>query len=101
MTLPRSWIRDQLGGAPADLRQRVLDYAELIAPGRSLSGVLAEASDVALAETLDRFSDRSIALDLLAADALITLALLARAEETPEQLGEFAARLMVAYASRA
>jgi hypothetical protein len=38
--------------------------------------------------------DRSVALDLLAADALITLALLAQAEDQPERLGEFAAGLV-------
>jgi hypothetical protein len=38
--------------------------------------------------------DRSVALDLLAADALITLALLARAEEAPERLAEFATGLL-------
>ena len=35
-----------------------------------------------------------MALDLLAADALITLALLAEAEHRPERLGDFAARLV-------
>jgi hypothetical protein len=32
-----------------------------------------------------------VALDLLAADALVTLALLAQAQASPERLGEFAA----------
>lgn len=38
--------------------------------------------------------DRSVALELLSADALITLALLSRAEENPEGLAEFADRLV-------
>jgi hypothetical protein len=38
--------------------------------------------------------DRSVALDLLAADALITLALLAEAQRHPERLGEFATGLI-------
>jgi hypothetical protein len=38
--------------------------------------------------------DRSVALELLSADALITLALLSRAEEDPEGLAEFADRLI-------
>jgi hypothetical protein len=40
-----------------------------------------------------------VALDLLAADALITLALLAEAERRPEHLGEFAAGLVRAGSS--
>ena len=38
--------------------------------------------------------DRSIALDLLAADALITLALLAQAQSAPGGLEEFASSLL-------
>jgi hypothetical protein len=38
--------------------------------------------------------DRSVALDLLAADALVTLALLAQAESAPEQLSEFAGSIL-------
>lgn len=38
--------------------------------------------------------DRSIALDLLAADALITLALLARAQAAPDALEDFASSLL-------
>ncbi|HYC33936.1 MAG TPA: hypothetical protein VEB59_16720 [Gemmatimonadales bacterium] len=38
--------------------------------------------------------DRSAALDLLAADALITLALLAQADRDPARLAEFAAGLI-------
>jgi hypothetical protein len=40
--------------------------------------------------------DRSVALDLLAADALITLALLAQAEADPGDLGPFAEQLLAA-----
>jgi len=40
--------------------------------------------------------DRAIALDLLAADALITLALLAQTEAEPERLGAFAEGLLAA-----
>ena len=38
--------------------------------------------------------DRTVALDLLAADALITLALLARAEAAPGELAAFASALL-------
>ncbi len=35
-----------------------------------------------------------MALDLLAADALVTLALLAQAQQSPERLGDFAAAVL-------
>jgi hypothetical protein len=43
---------------------------------------------------LARAGDRSVALDLLAADALVTLALLAQAQTSPERLGDFAATVL-------
>ena len=44
---------------------------------------------------------RGAALDLLAADALITLALLAQAERDPSRLQEFATRILHAEIARA
>ena len=64
---------------PGTLRRR----SDLARPGRA-----------ALARVLGRSGDRSVALDLLAADALVTLALLAQAEAAPERLGEFAAAVL-------
>jgi hypothetical protein len=52
---------------------------------------LARAGRDALESVLAHPGDRSVALDLLAADALVTLALLAQAQASPERLGEFAA----------
>jgi hypothetical protein len=43
---------------------------------------------------LARAGDRSVALDLLAADALVTLALLAQAQQEPERLDAFAAAVL-------
>jgi hypothetical protein len=51
---------------------------------------LAAAAQAALGRVLSHSGDRSAALDLLAADALITLALQAQAEDAPERLEEFA-----------
>lgn len=64
-----------------------------------LSDRLAEAGRQALAGVLAHPGDRDAALDLLAADALITLALLARAEAAPAELGDFAAALVRASAA--
>jgi hypothetical protein len=44
----------------------------------------------ALERVLALAGDRSVALDLLAADALVTLALLAQAQQAPERLDAFA-----------
>lgn len=55
---------------------------------------LAESGRRALDQVLARGGDRSVALDLLAADALVTLALLAQAQQAPERLGAFAAALL-------
>jgi hypothetical protein len=56
--------------------------------------VLAAAASRALDSVVTHPGDRSIALDLLAADALITLALLAQAEDGPAELDEFATSLL-------
>jgi hypothetical protein len=55
---------------------------------------LAAAADAALTSVLAHPGDRSVALDLLAADALVTLALLAQAEEEPQRLDAFADGLL-------
>jgi hypothetical protein len=55
---------------------------------------LAGSGRRALDRVLARAGDRSVALDLLAADALVTLALLAQAQAAPERLGDFAATVL-------
>lgn len=54
---------------------------------------LADAAAEALAVVLSHPGGRSVALDLLAADALLTLALKTRAEQAPESLARFASEL--------
>jgi hypothetical protein len=56
--------------------------------------MLASAGQTALDDVLAHAGDRSAALDLLAADALITLALLAQAETAPDRLEEFATSIL-------
>jgi hypothetical protein len=72
-------VRHHLAGAGADA---------------GTPGSLAAAGRRALDQVLGRAGDRSVALDLLAADALVTLALLAQAQASPERLGEFAAAVL-------
>lgn len=84
-------------GAPEPLRAKARAYLE--SEGRTVERtgtpeLLAVAAWAALAAVLAHPGDRSIALDLLAADALVTLALKARAQEDPAKLARFAAELL-------
>jgi hypothetical protein len=87
------WLDRHTSQAPAALRARVTQYAH-DGSGRSLPHDLAAAGHLALERVLAHPGDRSAALDLLAADALITLALLAQAETAPERLEEFAVSVL-------
>ena len=83
------WLDRHTAHAPSALRARVRSYAA----GSSsvlLPAQLSRAADAALNRVLAHPGDRSVALDLLAADALITLALLAQAQTAPDRLEEFA-----------
>jgi hypothetical protein len=91
----RSWLEAKTREAPFPLRARVLEHALAFPP---IAATHAEHLALTAQELLSKVErhpgDRSVALDLLAADALITLALLARAEEAPERLAEFATGLL-------
>ncbi len=63
-------------------------------PDAAAPGTLAQSGRHALDRVLARTGDRSVALDLLSADALVTLALLAQAQTAPQGLGAFAAGLL-------
>ncbi len=66
-----------------------------VTPGDSIAETLAEASREALRQVeRDPAAGRPVALDLLAADALITLALLAQAQQRPAGLDGFATDLL-------
>lgn len=87
------WLDRHTSQAPAALGARVKQYA-LQSSGPSLPHALAAAGQAALVRVLAHPGDRSAALDLLAADALITLALLAQAQTGPERLEEFATSVL-------
>jgi hypothetical protein len=80
--------------APPVLRERVRRFAAEPSTEPSIARHLASAAARALGTVVGSPGDRSVALDLLAADALITLALLAQAEAAPEGLAEFATALL-------
>jgi len=94
-TLP-DWLDRHMASAPQALRARVREHALSVRTNESLPAALVLAGREALERVVTHPGDRSVALDLLAADALITLALLAQAEEAPGELGAFAASVLQA-----
>ena len=99
MSVDPDWLLQHTSRSPILLRARVQHYAAA-ASGPTLADTLAAAAETALNQVLAHPGDRSIALDLLAADALITLALLAQAQSAPEQLEEFAISVLGIWRSR-
>ncbi|MGQ0703198.1 MAG: hypothetical protein ACT4PM_08720 [Gemmatimonadales bacterium] len=94
VTGDESWLEARCAGAPADLRERVRQFALGGVPAGTRAERLAGAARTALDRVLTQGQDRAVALDLLAADALITLALAAQAEADPAGLDRFAAELL-------
>ena len=88
------WVERHTSEAPAALRARVQQHVAAADVGLPVPHALAGAAQQALGQVLTHPGDRSVALDLLAADALITLALLAQAQRAPEGLGRFAASIL-------
>jgi hypothetical protein len=75
----------------------VTEYASQVSPEPTIAQALARAGEAALSRALEHPGDRSAALDLLAADALVTLALLAQAEQGAADLAGFAEELVQAH----
>ena len=96
MTDLADWVDQHSAAAPAALRARVREHALAARPAKPLPAALALAGREALDRVVAHPGDRSVALDLLAADALITLALLAQAQRAPDQLGAFATSILQA-----
>lgn len=99
MSIPDSWLASHTAGAPDALRERVLAWAALTDPGQPLPERLSDAGHAALEAVLHSGQDRSVALDLLAADALVTLAFLAQAEGDPGRLQDFAHQVRIGIAA--
>ncbi len=90
----RTWFDQQCAGAPDQLRERTTRYFIQAGDAGVLPRRLADSARAALAAALAHPGDRSVALDLLAADALVTLALKAQASSAPEDLDRFAGELL-------
>lgn len=89
-----AWLEAHCLGAPAELHRRVDRYFGMTSEGLALPDRLGEAGLLALRATLGSAGDRSSALDLLAADALVTASLQAGAEQDPAGLAALAVRLL-------
>jgi hypothetical protein len=94
------WLDRHTAHAPSALRARVRQYLPY-SGSAPLPAEMSAAADVALSRVLAHPGDRSVALDLLSADALITLALLAQAQAAPERLEEFAISVLRSWRSKA
>ncbi len=81
------WFAARTAAAPELLRVRAEEHF-LRTPAELDATRLEVAGNRALQAAINAGQDRAAALDLLAADALITLALLAQAEGEPARLGE-------------
>ncbi len=99
MSAESGWVGARTAAAPAALRARAGEYLARIPSGGAPAPRLAAAARLALDAVLTQGRARSAALDLLAADSLLTLALLAQAEVEPAGLEPFAADLVRATAA--
>ena len=84
-----AWLDARESRPPPELRERMAT-ALAGAKSETLPGALAEAALACLQATVERPEERASALDLLAADALLTYALEAAAELGAETLGRIA-----------
>lgn len=93
MTTPDHWVERRTAGAPAALQACVRQNLGDTAPADSVPVTLAHAAERALRRVLGSEGGRGVALELLAADGLMTLAMLHQAEHDPAGLAELARRL--------
>ena len=102
LTALREWLDARTSAAPPVLRARLFEHVRRIGaesgPEQQRAALLARAGMASLEAVVAHPGDRSVALDLLAADGLITLALLHCAETDPAGLAAFARGLTEAEA---
>lgn len=100
MTALDAWSASRTAGSPEALRGRVMEWLAELEGGAGGADGLARAGMTALNAATGHSGDRSVALDLLAADALVTLALLHQAEHDPAGLEAFARRVRMTGAAQ-
>lgn len=92
MSAAARWVRERLADAPPALLDAMLDALPAGPDGEEdVAGALAEGAATLYARVLESGDGRDAALPLLAADALMTHALQARAERDVASLADFAA----------
>ena len=91
MTSAVAWLEPHIAGAPEPLRERMI---AAVSSGDNVAQALAEAALSCLRHALDHPDD---ALDLLAADALLTHACAAAAEDGDDALLRFTRQLDAEY----
>jgi hypothetical protein len=94
-----AWLTSRTVDAPLSLRVRAAEYLGRVPAEGTVAAQLAAAATLALHGVLDQGRTRAAALDLLSADSLLTLALLAQAEDAPGELDRFAAAFVSATAA--
>jgi hypothetical protein len=87
------WVEERLSGGPPELVARARAVVALVPSSEPLPDRLARASEVALDHAVAKEASREAALDLLVADALVTLALEVQAHLDPAGLERFAVEL--------
>lgn len=90
------WFAARTATAPTALRQRAAEFLAAAPADGDRAAHLAAAATLALERTLAQGDGRATALDLLTADGLLTLALLAQGEGAPGGLDSFAAGIVSA-----
>lgn len=100
MTTRMGWFEAHTTEAPPVLVERARRFLSTQPADASIDAALAGAATAALAAAIDVGTSREAALDLLAADALITLALHEGAERDPAGLGTCARALRIAAADQ-
>lgn len=88
------WLDRHIAAAPPALRDRVAELAGAGQPRQGIAAALAEAGRATVERVITSHGGREQALNLLAADGLLTLSLLAQSETDPAGLGDWSATLL-------
>lgn len=86
------WLSMRVAAAPKQLEQRMTAAVQAVGPQQTVQDQLAEAALYCLRRSLEEERRGEKAMQLLAADALLTHACEAAAEKSSEALASFAAK---------
>jgi hypothetical protein len=89
-----AWLDCHIAAAPPVLRERVSALTGALRSRQDVAAALAEAGRETVERVIVSQGGREEALNLLAADGLVTLSLLAEAEADPAGLARWSAALL-------